>query len=528
MRMVKLLWAWSGLLAFVVLICVFNSTGAPVIQGEKENVRSDAIIIKTMTQFGELLQRPPVLFLHDQHTTALSKQDKDCAACHMKEKDRYSLKFKRSGDMDRQTLMDIYHGNCIGCHQEMNNENEVAGPVTCGECHQKDPGIVAQQDPMEFDKSLHYRHQNASQNKCETCHHEYDAATQKIFYAKGKEGSCRYCHMEEDGKTGMRFQTAAHLDCIACHQDKIRAGNDAGPIRCEGCHDPAIKKEIKTVDPVPRVDRNQPDYLIVKRFDPDIKIAADNYRMKQVPFNHILHEESQQTCRICHHSALTSCNECHTLAGSKKGDFNKLEKAMHQQGADMSCAGCHGHLTRDEHCNGCHHFMVKDKKDNEDYCGICHFAKPNHEQESANRVMTPEKIKALLAAQSQNRVEMNPEKIPDEVKINFLENKYGPVKLPHRKIIQALAANIKENRLAEAFHNGTQKLCRGCHHNSPLTETPPRCSSCHGKPFDAENALVPGLMGAYHQQCMGCHKQMKLEKPISTDCTACHEEKQNP
>ena len=33
----------------------------------------------------------------------------------------------------------------------------------------------------------------------------------------------------------------------------------------------------------------------------------------------------------------------------------------------------------------------------------------------------------------------------------------------------------------------------------------------------------PGLMGAYHLQCMGCHKEMGMEKPVS--CTDCHKEK---
>ena len=37
----------------------------------------------------------------------------------------------------------------------------------------------------------------------------------------------------------------------------------------------------------------------------------------------------------------------------------------------------------------------------------------------------------------------------------------------------------------------------------------------------------PGLKAAYHGQCMTCHKEMKLEKPASTNCVACHEKKTN-
>ena len=36
---------------------------------------------------------------------------------------------------------------------------------------------------------------------------------------------------------------------------------------------------------------------------------------------------------------------------------------------------------------------------------------------------------------------------------------------------------------------------------------------------------MPGLKAAYHQQCMGCHREMGLEKPAATECAACHQEK---
>ncbi len=33
------------------------------------------------------------------------------------------------------------------------------------------------------------------------------------------------------------------------------------------------------------------------------------------------------------------------------------------------------------------------------------------------------------------------------------------------------------------------------------------------------------MKGAYHQQCMGCHKVLNLEKPKATACIECHKEK---
>ena len=532
MRLVKLVSGWSVFLAFVVFIFIGNTTGISVVQWDKENVKTDAIVIETMAQFGETLQRPPVIFLHDQHTIALSKQDKDCTTCHVKTEGRLSLAFKRAdkrdGDVDKETVMEIYHDNCIGCHQEMLNTNNKTGPITCGECHSINPRTIPRQDPMGFDKSLHYRHRIASDNKCENCHHEYDPSIQKTVYVKGREGSCRYCHKTRDGITGMRFKTAAHMSCIGCHQEKINAGNEAGPVQCEGCHDPAIKMTIKKIDPVPRIERDQPDMLIVKRFDPDASVPVDDYRMKQVPFNHKLHEESQQTCRICHHEELTTCNACHSLTGSDKGNAVKLEKAMHEPDADMSCMGCHGKMTQRLQCRGCHFFMAGNQEKSEEGCNACHVIQWPVDSELKMRTMKPEAIKALLDSRLVGPRDIDADKIPETVIIKSLEHQYGPVKFPHGKIFQTLVKNTKDDRLAGYFHNGTRNMCRGCHHRSPLSDKPPRCGSCHGKPFSEGNRSVPGLMGAYHQQCMGCHAQMNMDKPVSTNCTACHEEKQKP
>ena len=115
--------------------------------------------------------------------------------------------------------------------------------------------------------------------------------------------------------------------------------------------------------------------------------------------------------------------------------------------------------------------------------------------------------------------------IPETVTIKSLSETYEPVELPHGKIVSALVKGIENNKLATYFHTEQGTLCQGCHHNSPATRKPPRCASCHGKPFQESDLFRPGLMAAYHQQCMGCHDQMGIEKPASRDCAGCHKEK---
>jgi hypothetical protein len=138
-------------------------------------------------------------------------------------------------------------------------------------------------------------------------------------------------------------------------------------------------------------------------------------------------------------------------------------------------------------------------------------------------------IKKEAAGILENREAMtatyNPQDIPETVMIDTLMNKYEPVKLPHRKIVQSMVVNINNNKLANFFHHEKGTVCQGCHHNSPAAKEPPKCISCHGKPFNAKDPFKPGLMAAYHRQCMECHKAMGIKKPVSTDCTACHQKK---
>jgi DnaJ-class molecular chaperone len=85
--------------------------------------------------------------------------------------------------------------------------------------------------------------------------------------------------------------------------------------------------------------------------------------------------------------------------------------------------------------------------------------------------------------------------------------------------------NIKNNKLANYFHHEKGTICQGCHHNSPAAKKPPTCGSCHSRPFNEKDPFKPGLMAAYHRQCMECHKAMEIKKPVSTNCTACHQKR---
>jgi hypothetical protein len=88
--------------------------------------------------------------------------------------------------------------------------------------------------------------------------------------------------------------------------------------------------------------------------------------------------------------------------------------------------------------------------------------------------------------------------------IRKTENHYGPVRFMHAK------------------HANVTKDCALCHHYRPVDEAASettRCSACHQQSFQKDHPERLGLKAAYHQQCMGCHKQIN-KGPI--DCAGCH------
>lgn len=230
--------------------------------------RADMVIIDGLKHFGTL-ERPPVIFYHDGHTRALAEQNKDCRACHTISDGRMSPKFKRTEDPDKKTVMDLYHDNCIACHSDNQKTGLHSGPVTCGECHVTDAPPPDIRRPIQLDKSLHFRHTRALDNKCDTCHHQYNDQSKTLVYVKGEEGACLYCHQAQTEENRISYRLAAHAQCIDCHRLKRSRNQYAGPMECGGCHDPENQLGIEKITDIPRMTRNQPDATWVKMLPPE-------------------------------------------------------------------------------------------------------------------------------------------------------------------------------------------------------------------------------------------------------------------
>jgi hypothetical protein len=386
-----------------------------------------------------------------------------------------------------------------------------------------------------MDKSLHYRHTKAQANKCEACHHEFDAKTKKLFYAKGQEATCRYCHRGQTEENRIDMRSAAHLDCVNCHRQALAQQKKAGPSKCSGCHDATQQLLIAKVEPIARLERKQPDTVFIKTGLPAPTSPDQRQtRMGRVAFNHKSHEQSNDTCRVCHHESLNACSKCHTPAGTPEGKQIKLEQAFHQIQSDHSCIGCHDKRQQNKNCAGCHGFLAQQRPRDLNGCQRCHAPRPAAAEEPPSPAPLPAAdgahptdpaAEALLASRTIVAPHFSDEEVPEKVKIKHISAKYEAAEMPHRKIVTTLVKHIGESKMAGTFHNDRTTLCQGCHHNSPAALKPPSCASCHGKPFDPRQPDKPGLMAAFHRQCMECHQAMGIKRPDSRDCSGCHLEK---
>ena len=108
----------------------------------------------------------------------------------------------------------------------------------------------------------------------------------------------------------------------------------------------------------------------------------------------------------------------------------------------------------------------------------------------------------------------------DRRQTNERINDYEPVRFMHKAHASRLGGN-----------------CSICHHKVQRTKDdrigkelafsdmdthkPVSCVACHQYPNEEDAPTRPGLKGAYHAQCIGCHEK-ESSSNAPTDCTGCH------
>jgi len=95
---------------------------------------------------------------------------------------------------------------------------------------------------------------------------------------------------------------------------------------------------------------------------------------------------------------------------------------------------------------------------------------------------------------------------PDVVLLSQLEDRYLPVPFDHK---------------GHAKMAGMTRGCAVCHHYTPEGAAHPACKTCHEVSSARADIQKPGLKGAYHRQCLNCHREWSDD----TKCETCHQSK---
>lgn len=488
-----------------------TATGAEVeepgtivaVETGQRTIDSSIIVMGMPVELG-VLERPAVEFPHGKHTEAL--EEEGCEACHGRnEEGRLSPaleKITAQGDWD--ALTNQYHDLCMGCHRDRSKKDLKAGPVICGECHERRSPAISTLAPLSFDYGLHFRHQQAMEEKCEECHHALNEQTKKLEYREGEEDACRRCHLDVDQGKNYSLRNATHLYCISCHLERAEKQLEGGPVRCNACHEPERQQEIARPSEFKRLLRGQKDQVWIY----DLEAKA-----RMVPFDHQAHESSVDFCTECHvEGKAQACNDCHSLRGEQS-----TEMAYHLPTAGDTCVGCHKKETEKSECAGCH--SMQGTLDGGRACDICHSGPMAQVALFAESAPFPDKVELDTLMVHLNDLGATDDDFPDTVTIGTLADAYEPVEMPHRSIVIRLDSVVRGSTLATRFHAQTETLCAGCHHHSPIGNRPTSCGSCHGE-YEEVAQDMPSLEIAYHRQCIGCHQKMGIEKQGCTDCHA--------
>ncbi len=554
----------TGILTLALAFTAFAGADARAVAtkaaGEK---RADVVTIDAMAA-DKPLELPAVTFLHEQHAKALQAAGKDCASCHTPLKEGgYSFSFLKSEQAQGEKLKAFYHESCIGCHADMAGTAKKTGPQEgeCRSCHDKAPAFAAERQDGGLNKLSHYKHiaspaiaLKGNEQNCGVCHTQYDPEKKAQVWAKGKEDSWRASYLNSTARAaalkadpdaldpeGRRLADQpslgayAHQNCVNCHLKAAAAPNaKSGPADCAGCHTPmasiAVVEDPAKI-PFERLMRGQDDSVLM--LPPAQKNMDIKGMMAPVSFNHKFHEDISMDCRSCHHKKIDACSSCHSLEGKKEGGFVNFAQAMHSGTAKQSCVGCHNIEKQKPSCAGCH--ITPSARLSQSSCASCHAAPAGvkaADAESGALLNLDDKARKTLAESgvaergAKALAALPLDSIPESVSIGLLAKEYEAAKLPHRKIVASLIEQQKNNRMATAFHTDPATLCQGCHHNSPLSKTPPKCASCHGVDMQPSLGSLPSLKAAYHQQCMTCHERME-QKPRATECADCHKPRGN-
>jgi hypothetical protein len=97
---------------------------------------------------------------------------------------------------------------------------------------------------------------------------------------------------------------------------------------------------------------------------------------------------------------------------------------------------------------------------------------------------------------------------------------HGSMEAPDMMLLGKISEQYEPVRFKHKLHAEMSEMGQGCsicHHFCPPGRIPP-CEACHGGQANPTNLRQPSLKGAYHRQCLSCHREWAHD----TNCSVCH------
>jgi hypothetical protein len=137
---------------------------------------------------------------------------------------------------------------------------------------------------------------------------------------------------------------------------------------------------------------------------------------------------------------------------------------------------------------------------------------------------------ALLLIMATDQTVMTADDVPEVFNYSFDE--VDSIKIYAGPVVFSHAKHVTDYGLS----------CNACHHTleNEEMEVEEHCSDCHTEPGFvrgkeaeelSEDELIEHYLNALHVQCIGCHKQKKIEtrqRKIPVGCTQCHDRRKLP
>jgi ubiquitin len=137
---------------------------------------------------------------------------------------------------------------------------------------------------------------------------------------------------------------------------------------------------------------------------------------------------------------------------------------------------------------------------------------------------------ALLLIMATDQTAMTADDVPEVFNYSFDE--VDSIKIYAGPVVFSHAKHVTDYGLS----------CNACHHTleNEEMEVEEHCSDCHTEPWFvrgkeaeelSEDELIEHYLNALHVQCIGCHKQKKIEnrqRKIPVGCTQCHDRRKLP